>query len=173
METFGSETGVEVHPEPVRLNIGAGKKLFEGFLSVGLEDHHDIKTDIRKLPLPDNYADEARAIHVIEHVNRWEVLDMLKDWHRVLKPGGLLVIEQPELRRCCKAILKGLPDQEGMWGLLGDPGHKDELMMHRWCYREDELHGLLREAGFSRTESKEPQFHGKRVKRDMRIEAWK
>lgn len=158
---------------PIRLNIGAGRKNFDGFLSVGLEDHHDIKTDIRSLPLPDNSVDEAMAIHVVEHINRWEVLDMLKDWLRVLKPGALLVIEQPELLRCCKAILKGHADQEGMWGLFGDPGHRDELMMHRWGYRESEMHQILRDAGFSRTESALPRYHGRRAHRDMRIEAWK
>lgn len=164
---------MELPAGPVRLNIGAGRKNFVGFLSVGLEDHHDIKTDIRKLPLPDNSVDEAMAIHVVEHVNRWETLDMLKDWHRVLKPGALMVIEQPELIRCCKSIIRGLADQEGLWGLMGDPSHKDELMMHRWAFREDEMHGLLRDAGFGKTVSGVPQYHGRRAHRDMRIEAWK
>ena len=29
---------------------------------------------MRELPFPDNYADEARAIHIIEHFYPWEAL---------------------------------------------------------------------------------------------------
>lgn len=159
--------------ETVRLNIGAGSKPLPGFLSVGLEDHHDIKTDIRALPLPDECAEEAVAIHVLEHLNRWEAPAALSEWRRVLKMGGKLVLELPELRKCCKAILRNYPEQEGVMGLFGDPSLKDEMMMHRWSWLERELVQELKAVGFKRVETGKPQFHGKREHRDMRVEAWK
>lgn len=158
---------------PVRLNIGAGDKVHEGWLSVGLAAHHDIHSDIRALPLPDNSVDEALAIHVIEHIHRWEVPAMLRDWHRVLKPGAVLVIEQPELLRCCKAILAGADDRNGLWGLFGDPGYRDPLMTHKWAWTVGELMAELRRAGFRKLSEARPKFHGKRNHRDMRIEATK
>jgi predicted SAM-dependent methyltransferase len=164
---------MELHPEQIKLNIGAGFKNFDGWISVGLADHHEIKSDIRNLPLPDNYADEAMAIHVVEHINRWEVPDMLKDWRRVLKPGARLVIEQPELRKCCMAVLHGSDDRDGLWGLFGDPAERDELMMHRWCWTEKEMIAELKAAGFRKITSAHPVFHGKRKKRDMRLECVK
>jgi predicted SAM-dependent methyltransferase len=158
---------------PVRLNLGAGSKVHEGWISVGLEDAHDVRCDVRTLPLADDFADEAMAIHVLEHLWRWDALDALKEWHRVLKPRGRLVIEQPELMRCCRAVLSNPDPRAGILGLFGDPFGRNELMMHKWCWTERELKTELKAAGFRKVKATLPQFHGKRTNRDMRIEAWK
>lgn len=158
---------------PVRLNIGAGNKVLNGWISVGLEAHHQVQADIRKLPLPDNCADEAQAIHVLEHLNRWDAPDALAEWLRVLKPGAMIGIELPELFRCCRAILKGAPRQEGIQGLFGEWELKDELMMHRHAWTEAELQEELQKAGFRDVRFVRPIYHGKRDKRDMRAEAFK
>lgn len=170
-ERSGAGVGVSAEPDRIRLNIGAGNKRFDGWLSVGLEPEHDIVSDVRALPLPDHYADEAMAIHVLEHLNRWEAQDVLREWRRVLKPGALLVIEQPDLMKCCRAILAGAPPREGLLGLYGDPAERDELMMHRWGWTPQELTRELQAAGFTKIKEREPVFHGRRVRRDMRIEA--
>lgn len=159
---------------PIRLNIGAGRKVVEGFFSVGYEDKHDFKSDIRKLDIfRDNYADEMMAIHVIEHVNRWEVPAMLADWKRVLKPGGMLAIECPDLIKCCRNVLEGKPRQEGIQGLFGEWELKDELMMHRHGWSPLEMQQVLQEAGFEGVRFVRPHYHGKRDHRDMRAEAYK
>jgi SAM-dependent methyltransferase len=155
----------------VRVNIGAGNKAFEGWLAIGLEEHHDIHADIRSIPLPDDSVDEAMAIHVLEHLNRWEAPAALREWRRILKPGGLLVLELPDLVKCCKAIIAGAPPRNGLMGLYGDPVHEDELMMHRWGWSVGEVIKELQAAGFTKVKERTPVFHGKRVHRDMRIEA--
>lgn len=154
----------------IRLDIGAGDKQKDGWLSVGLEDHHDIKTDIRQLPLPDEYADEARAIHVFEHINRWQAEEVLREWFRVIKHGGRFALELPELVRCARAVLDDHPDRNAQFGLFGDPKYCDELMLHRWCYSEDEILVLLKRAGFRRMTFCELTTHGRKRWRDMRIE---
>lgn len=158
---------------PVRLNIGAGQKREEGWISVGLEEHHDVRTDVRKLPLPDDYADEAMAIHVLEHLNRWEAEPTLAEWRRVLKPGARLVLELPELHKCCRAVLEGFAGYEGVPGLFGDPATRDELMMHRWCWSENELRQALLDAGFRKVRTGPLQYHGRKRWRDMHMEAVK
>jgi predicted SAM-dependent methyltransferase len=155
----------------VRLNLGAGDKVVDGWTSVGLAEHHDIRSDVRRLPLPDHYADEAMAIHVLEHIARWEVADMLREWRRVLKPGGRLILELPDLVKCCRAVLQGREPRRGLWGLYGDPGYRDELMMHRWGWTPEELITELRAAGFRKVKLRDPEFHGRKKDRDMRIEA--
>jgi predicted SAM-dependent methyltransferase len=158
---------------PLRLNIGAGNKVLPGWTSVGLEDHHQVKADIRKIPLPDDCADEAQAIHVLEHLNRWDAPDALSEWLRVLKPGAMIGIELPELLRCCRAILKGLPRQEGLQGLFGEWELRDEMMMHRHGWTEAELADELKKAGFVKVRFVRPHYHGRRDHRDMRAEAFK
>lgn len=156
---------------PIRLNIGAGNKAFEGWTSVGLEPQHEIQADVRSIPVPDHYADEAMVIHVLEHLNRWEAPAALREWRRVLKPGGLLIIEQPDLLKCCRAVLAGAAPREGLLGLYGDPREGDGMMMHKWGWTPAELIKELQAAGFTKIKEKPPQFHGRRVNRDMRIEA--
>ena len=51
--------------------------------------------DLLALPFPDGYADEARAIHVIEHFQVWDAPTAMAEWVRVLKPGGVLAATVP------------------------------------------------------------------------------
>lgn len=161
---------MEVHQEaPIRLNIGAGNKRIDGWLSIDLAGDPDIVADVKQIPVPDGYADEAMAIHVFEHLYRWEAQPALKEWRRVLKPGGLLILELPDLTKCCHAVLAGASERMSIWGLYGDPGYQEPLMVHKWGWTAEELRGELRAAGFIKIKVREPQFHKKA--RDMRIEA--
>lgn len=159
-----------VHQDaPVRLNLGAGNKQIEGWTSVDLAGEPDVVADIRELPFADGYADEVMAIHVLEHLFRWDVGSALKEWRRVLKPGGLLILELPDLVKCCRAVLAGERDRLTVWGLYGDPGYKDPLMVHKWGWTQEELTTELRGAGFTKVKLRDVQFH--KPARDMRLEA--
>lgn len=167
---------MEVSTKPaVKLDLGAGDKHYEGFTRVGLQQDHDIICDLRSIPLPDDYADEAMAIHVVEHFHPWDVLPTLREWLRILKPGGLLVLELPDLYKCCRNFVRdmGANPRNSLWGLYGDDKHNDVFMLHKWGYTPDTLSKLCRQAGFVKVKSKSPQFHAARIHRDMRIEARK
>lgn len=162
-----------IYPRPLRINIGAGKMVLDSWLSVGLQPTHDVQCDVRKLPFDDESVDEAMAIHVFEHIQRWEALDTLREWRRVLKPGAMLVLELPELMRCCRNVLEKDDIRLGVWGLYGEPGHSDELMVHKWCYSEAELVKECKAAGFQRVKLAKSQWHGRKTMRDMRVECVK
>jgi len=170
-ERSGASVDIFARPHPRRLNIGAGSKVFDGWISCGFDPDHDVQCDVRVIPLPDGYADEAMVIHVLEHLNRWDAPAALREWRRVLKPGGLLILELPDLIKCCRNVIAGKADRFGLLGLFGDPSFADPLMMHRWAWTEKELISELRDAGFHKVKKKTPQFHGRREYRDMRIEA--
>lgn len=159
----------------LKINIGAGSQVIEGWQSLGLEPHHDIAADFSKpLPFEPGSVDALMAIHTFEHLYRWQAVPVLADWFAVLKPGGELVLELPELMRCCRNVLDGAGgERRGVWGLFGDPGYEDPLMTHKWCYSESELRGLLVAAGFRKVRFKEPQFHGRKRLRDIRVECIK
>ena len=161
---------MELHQaDAIRLNIGGGSKRFDGWTNVDLAEGADFVADVRSIPLPDDYADEAMAIHVLEHIQRWEALETLKEWRRVLKPGALLAVELPDLIKCCKSVLRR-PEKPrlGIWGLYGDPGYENPLMVHKWGWTADELVAEMRAAGFKGVKVVEPKFH--RKDRDMRVE---
>lgn len=158
---------------PIRIDIGAGNKIKEGWVTLGLEPSHFIQSDIRTLPLPDDFVDEARAIHVFEHLHRWEALATLQEWRRVLKPGARIALELPELGRCCRAVLEGLDQRNGLYGLFGDPVYEDPLMCHKWCYSEKEMYSLMKSAGFRKVGFNQLETHGRKRWRDMHIEGIK
>ncbi|MEL7499574.1 MAG: class I SAM-dependent methyltransferase [Planctomycetota bacterium] len=53
-----------------------------------------------RLPFEDNSFDVVTSWHVIEHVE--DVKATLAEWYRVVKPGGILVLETPD-SQCWKA----------------------------------------------------------------------
>lgn len=156
----------------MKLNLGCGDKKWDGFINVDL-NNADVNCDIRKLPFPDESAEEIHAIHVCEHFYVLEIFGVLKDWKRVLKPGGKLCIELPCWDKIKAGIIAGVQDEAVKCAIFGDPmTHKDgEPALHKWCWGTEGMTGLLKRAGFSEIEVKTPLFHV--PDRDMRIEAVK
>lgn len=90
----------------IKLNVGGGGIEHEGYLSVDLYDKRaNILMDITKLDFDDNSVAEILASHVFEHLNPYHSLDILKDWRRVLKPGGRLIMEMPDIEQLCKRFV--------------------------------------------------------------------
>lgn len=65
----------------------------------------DILCDARKIPLEDCTADVIVASHIIEHFSYRETISVLKEWIRLLKIGGKLVIVAPNLKWAAEKIL--------------------------------------------------------------------
>jgi predicted SAM-dependent methyltransferase len=171
----------------IRLDLGSGHKKYPGWISVDIADERkvqhgrngevkngavpissDVQADLRDLPFPDDYADEARAIHVIEHFYPWEAEDLLKEWLRVLKPGAELAVECPCLEKVLAlANVPQCPPSMTYWALYGDPRYKDPLMSHHWCYGQQQLVKVMAQAGFVNLRPEYPQFH--QPIRDMRV----
>ncbi|MCG6872321.1 MAG: methyltransferase domain-containing protein [Gammaproteobacteria bacterium] len=167
---------------PVRLNLGCGDKLLAGYVNVDAVAQRagarpDVRCDLRRLePFADDSVDEILAVHVVEHFWRWEVEAVLAEWRRVLRPGGRLVLECPDLLEACRRLLAepalaaaaGPQGQRSMWVLYGDPAWRDPLMVHRWGYSADSLAQLLAACGF-RNCRREPAQFKLREPRDMRV----
>ena len=166
----------------VRLNLGCGDKILEGYINVDFAESRkgnkpDIIADLRKLDFEDSYADEILSVHVIEHFYPWEAEDLLMHWKDILKSGGTLILECPNILTAAKmlvehpekaAIGKGKDGQMAMWPLYGDPAWKDPLMHHRWGYTPVTLIDLLKECGFKNVRQ-EPAMFKKQDPRDMRV----
>jgi SAM-dependent methyltransferase len=140
----------------------------------------EILCDAKAIPLPDECAKDLTAIHLFEHFYRWEIEAVLAEWRRLLKPVGRLILELPNLVKCCENYLSGRkrggkdPDQLARWGIYGDPRTGDKYMCHPWGYSPEELESILLANGFAKVKHLPTQFHpAGRDHRDMRLEAVK
>jgi predicted SAM-dependent methyltransferase len=65
----------------------------------------DVVADAKDIPLPDDYADIVFSSECLEHFPWNEYQLALKEWCRILKPGGLIRIEVPDFLNACKKLL--------------------------------------------------------------------
>lgn len=170
----------------MKINVGAGKRTYPDWWNCDIEQDPgasqplDAICDAKTVPLPDGCADVVQAIHLFEHLYRWEIDTALSEWRRLLKPAGLLILELPNLVKCCENYLAGRmrggkdPDQLARFGIYGDPRTENHWMGHRWGYSPSELIQILHERGFTAAAEHPTQHHPcGRSHRDMRIEATK
>ena len=145
----------------VKLKLGCGDKILGVYANVDVAESRagrrpDILCNFRALtPFEDNSADEILSVHVVKHFGRWEVVGVLKEWARVLKPGGRMVLKCPNLKSACESILAN-PDfhtgpgpggQRTMWEFYGDSSWRDPLMVHRCGYTPQRFAAIMAEAG--------------------------
>lgn len=166
----------------MKLNIGCGGRRLDGYTGVDAVERPaaDIIAPAHQIPLEDGCAEEVLAVHLVEHLLPWDLPTALSEWHRLLATGGTLVLEMPDLIKCCRNILDGRvpagkhPDQLGMWGLFGDNRLEDPYMLHRWAYTFKTLAPLVKAAGFCKIVERPTRFHPVgREHRDFRLEAIK
>lgn len=112
--------------------------------------HIDHRHDIRSLPMfADDAADLIYASHVLEYFDRVEVLDVLAQWRRVLRPGGVLRLAVPDFEALARVYL-----DSGDLGLVIGPLYgrwqagPDLVLHHRTTYDFRSLAGVLGECGF-------------------------
>jgi predicted SAM-dependent methyltransferase len=124
----------------MKLNIGAGTTHIEGFVPV------DIKagTDAAKLPYTDASASVIRASHVLEHFPHGQVLDVLKEWVRVLEPGGILKIAVPNFFIISQAYAAG--EQINIQGYVMG-GQTDADDFHKCIFDAEALTEVMQQAG--------------------------
>ncbi len=173
-------------PPERRLHIG-GTKRKEGWevLNIIPGDHVDHVGDAANLcSFPDGSFTELYASHVLEHFNY--VRDMnfvLKEWCRVLTPGGRLRVSVPDLEVLAEIILDpSLAFKEhflSMRMIFG--GQSNNYDFHQVGFTFKILSSYLRKNGFERIrriksfrlfkDSSEKIHAGRPI--SLNVEAWK
>ena len=167
-----------------KLMIGAGRKRQRGWTTLDADVNTGADIIATLPPLPDAVLaqqwDEIEMIHVIEHFYLWEARELLPQLRDVLKMGGKLVIEAPNILYAARVlcgleqpprVAKSKQGKFDMWPLYGDPRGCNPLYGHRWGYSPETMREELIAAGFDAEKIEElPAQHHVAV-RDFRIEA--
>jgi len=109
---------------PVRLNIGAGAHEIEGFSPID----RSLGTEAYPLDYPDESVDEIRASHILEHFPHGTVQEVVNDWVRTLKPGGILRVAVPDFLKIAQSYLDGKPDNHQGY-IMGGQGDVNDYHM--------------------------------------------
>lgn len=131
-----------------RLDIGSGPypRDPERYTTVDVEGTPDVKAPMWALPFKDGTIEDIWSSHALEHAPQAKVPETLKEWHRVLKPGGRVIVSVPNFDYVAKYWLTG-PDRawaEAMvFGLQRDEGD-----FHRCAFTNQILRADLEGAGF-------------------------
>lgn len=176
----------------MKLAIGSGRYTQDykrnGYLTLDADDQYgaDIIAAVPPLPEFSDRLDWVEAIHVWEHLYIWQADILGKQLYTALANGGKLVLEMPDLAKCCKFLVSDkppelmdapmLPDPRlGIWGIYGaqtDHQHYgNPWQAHKWGYTPQSIKEQLVRCGFQRVEIR-PPLHGIAI-RDMRVEATK
>lgn len=143
-----------VEESPRKLHIGGTKPHPEWEIFNALHfpyvDHMGNAKDLSRFA--DNTFDELYASHVLEHFDyQKELISVLREWYRVIKPGGKIYISVPDLDKLASLFLKketiSLQDRFlVMRMILG--GHMDEYDYHKVAFNGEILSVFLHQAGF-------------------------
>ena len=95
----------------------------------------------------DGSVDEIRASKCLEHLPRTDIMPTLFEWHRVLRPGGMLTVIVPDCEAAVQAwIASDDPFHaaaHSVWGLQNRPGN-----YHHFGFFGSGLRLVLERAGF-------------------------
>lgn len=115
--------------------------------------------DIVNLNFPNETFDRVILVHVLEHVSMEEGGLAVKEAFRVLKKGGVIEIEVPDLIRACELLpTVHITDEDfkkwyRVMGLIyGTTGSDGEGQFHLCGYTKEHLRYKLNERGFINVE---------------------
>jgi SAM-dependent methyltransferase len=93
------------------LNIGCGDSFHLRWENIDIAplDPAVKAFDVRKgLPYSDNAFDAVYSSHVLEHLRKYEASFLLKQIHRVLRPGGVFRVAVPDLESIARTYIQEL-----------------------------------------------------------------
>ena len=110
----------------------------------------DIFADVRHLPFKPNSVAEIRSVQLFEHFSFQEGRELLKYWHRLLKKGGTVHIDIPDLDGTIEGYFRSKTQKDRDWYtrlLFGS--QKNEFGFHKAMYSKSSIKHLLQELKFT------------------------
>lgn len=138
-----------------KLHLGCGKRYLNDYIHIDINefDHIDYISSVDNLSMfENNTITEIYASHLLEYFDKYEIITVLKEWKRVLKPGGVLKIAVPDFKNLVKVYNKTLDISNvegpisGRWEIKKDG--ENQILHHKQIFDEIKLTNLLKSIGF-------------------------
>jgi predicted SAM-dependent methyltransferase len=99
------------------VNIGCGPFLLEGFYNIDWGWRPNVYCfDITKgIPIPDASVRGIFSEHCLEYLKPPRLLEVLKDFHRMLRPGGIARIVLPDGGLYCRLYVQAMRGEPVTW----------------------------------------------------------
>lgn len=163
-----------------RIEVGCGPFPSAGRIHVDVDPgarHLEALAPAWDLPFPTGWAEEVIAVHSLEHVPPGQLVPTLREWHRVLAPGGRVRVHVPNTAQLVESFLQSPVEEKWrtMGALLGmycHPGVRspEELEVaadHQILFDQELLFWALHSAGFEDVQDLTEQVE------DRHIESWR
>ncbi|MEA5114151.1 MAG: methyltransferase domain-containing protein [Geobacteraceae bacterium] len=133
----------------MKLNIGCGHKYLDGYLNVdaGIDSLADVRMDALDLQFASSTVDSIVASQLIEHLGFFKSRYFLAECFRVLRPGGMLRLETPDIERTFEVFLAGgrVAREAALQWVYGA---ESTGMHHVFCFPIELLREITAETGF-------------------------
>lgn len=139
----------------MKVHVGCGKVFIPNFIHIDIArfSHIDYVAAFDKLPFFNNSVDLIYCCHALTYYDRYEIPNIMKEWCRVLKPGGIARISVTDFRAV--AIIYQLSDADiskvigpifGRWEVA------DQIIYHKTIFDIGSFEQLADKTGFSKTQ---------------------
>ena len=174
----------------IRLHLGCGHNYLHGWINIDTSNQvkADLYMDLQNIGKysRENSVDEIQMIHVISYLRYWEAVDFFKDCYRILKNGGKLILESPDICKLATALasigsldtskdrVMYLEAVRAFYAFdMEQIKKKNAFQTYRFGWSAMHLQLELKKIGFQDIKTLAPQHHGALSRRDLRIEATK
>lgn len=126
--------------------LGCGDFPVSGMVNVDIRPLKgvDVVADVMKLPFADGELDGVASRNLIEHFSRFEIVDLIKEWSRVIKVGGFIQFETVDMGRTMTKW-KDIPEENLMDCIFGAQTYPENF--HKMLMTEEILIRLFKEVG--------------------------
>lgn len=120
----------------MKLHLGCGKNIKDGYVNIDgfVKGDNVVNMDILHLSYPDDSIDEILAEHLFEHIPFKDEERIFTECFRLLRAGGKLVIETPDMEWLCKQFLEAKDEFSSFYktGAIDDYFGHNKSIEHRW-----------------------------------------
>lgn len=151
-------TGIYTKGE-VYVEVGSGNSPKHGYIHCDIHTgpHVEYICKAWEIPFGQESVDEIYARHVLEHLTFQDALRTIKHWLAILKPGGHVDINVPDLEKHIEQLkMNGNSPyvdfsvtnrEHAMAGIYG--WQRNDTDIHKWGYSQESLFSILKRTGYA------------------------